>query len=97
MAPIQVSRFPQSVVPQAPEDPLFGLMAAYKKDPSENKVDLGIGAYRDDNGKPWVLPAVKRVSLTKTPSWLRLYESRSGTDNGDENKRRMRSSIMILS
>ncbi len=31
-------------VPQAPEDPLFGLMAAYRKDTSDKKVDLGIGA-----------------------------------------------------
>lgn len=28
------------------------------------KVNLGIGAYRDDNGKPWVLPAVKKASYT---------------------------------
>ena len=49
-------------VPQAPEDPLFGLMAAYRKDMFDKKVDLGIGAYRDDNAKPWVLPVVKKVS-----------------------------------
>lgn len=50
-------------VPQAPEDPLFGLMAAYRKDDFDNKVDLGIGAYRDDNAKPWVLPVVKKVPV----------------------------------
>ena len=54
--------FTEDNVPQAPEDPLFGLMAAYRKDTSEKKVDLGIGAYRDDNAKPWVLPVVKKVS-----------------------------------
>ena len=48
-------------VPQAPEDPLFGLMAAYRKDDFDKKVDLGIGAYRDDNAKPWVLPVVQKV------------------------------------
>ncbi|EXJ90352.1 aspartate aminotransferase [Capronia coronata CBS 617.96] len=48
-------------VPQAPEDPLFGLMAAYRKDTHEKKVDLGIGAYRDNNAKPWVLPVVKKA------------------------------------
>ncbi|KAF2774359.1 aspartate aminotransferase [Teratosphaeria nubilosa] len=53
--------FAADVVPQAPEDPLFGLMAAYKKDTSPNKVDLGIGAYRDNNAKPWVLPVVKQA------------------------------------
>ena len=54
--------FHNGVVPQAPEDPLFGLMAAYKKDEFDKKVDLGIGAYRDNNAQPWVLPVVKKVS-----------------------------------
>ena len=53
--------FTSDNVPQAPEDPLFGLMAAYRKDSFDKKVDLGIGAYRDDNAKPWVLPVVKQV------------------------------------
>jgi aspartate/tyrosine/aromatic aminotransferase len=56
--------FPASTVPQAPEDPLFGLMTAYRADTFEKKVDLGIGAYRDDNAKPWVLPVVKRVMFS---------------------------------
>lgn len=58
------SPFNVDVVPQAPEDPLFGLMAAYKADTFDKKVDLGIGAYRDDNAKPWVLPVVKKVCTT---------------------------------
>jgi len=53
--------FTTDVCPQAPEDPLFGLMAAYRKDTNSKKVDLGIGAYRDDNAKPWVLPVVKKA------------------------------------
>lgn len=50
-------------VQQAPEDPLFGLMAAYRADKDPKKVDLGIGAYRDNNAVPWILPVVKKVSL----------------------------------
>lgn len=53
--------FNADVVPQAPEDPLFGLMAAFRRDQDANKVDLGIGAYRDDNAKPWILPVVKKA------------------------------------
>lgn len=60
--------FTQDVVPQAPEDPLFGLMAAYRRDTDSKKVDLGIGAYRDDNAKPWVLPVVKQVRNARTTS-----------------------------
>jgi aspartate aminotransferase len=58
---VSTTNFPAEVVPQAPEDPLFGLARAYKADESPNKVDLGIGAYRDENAKPWVLPVVKKV------------------------------------
>ncbi|KAI9842807.1 MAG: Aspartate aminotransferase, cytoplasmic [Sclerophora amabilis] len=69
MAPPSASMFPESAVPQAAEDPLFGLMAAFKRDTFEQKVDLGIGAYRDDNAKPWVLPVVKKADelLRKDP------------------------------
>ena len=56
------SAFTADVVPQGPEDAMFGLMAAYRRDTSNKKVDLGIGAYRDNNAKPWVLPVVKQVS-----------------------------------
>ncbi|PHH65303.1 hypothetical protein CDD81_2715 [Ophiocordyceps australis] len=53
--------FPSQNVPLAPEDALFGLARAFKADTSSPKVDLGIGAYRDNNAKPWVLPVVKKA------------------------------------
>lgn len=56
------SVFTAATVAAAPEDPLFGLMKAFREDPSDKKVDLGIGAYRDNNAKPWILPVVKKVS-----------------------------------
>lgn len=55
------SVFTAATVAAAPEDPLFGLMKAYREDPSDKKVDLGIGAYRDNNAKPWILPVVKKA------------------------------------
>lgn len=61
MSPSTTTSFGAAAVPQAPEDPLFGLMAAYRADTDSKKVDLGIGAYRDNNAKPWVLPVVKKV------------------------------------
>ena len=67
--------FEKDNVPQAPEDPLFGLMAAYRRDNFDKKVDLGIGAYRDDNAKPWVLPVVKQAdeTLRKDPNLNHEY------------------------
>ncbi|OWP05873.1 hypothetical protein B2J93_991 [Marssonina coronariae] len=61
MSSISSTSFPADVVPQAAEDPLFGLMAAYRADPFDQKVDLGIGAYRDDDAKPWVLPVADEL------------------------------------
>lgn len=66
MSQPSVTSFPADAVPQAPEDPLFGLMAAFRADTFDKKVDLGIGAYRDNNAKPWVLPVVKKVEPAST-------------------------------
>lgn len=48
-------------VEQAPADPVLGVNDAFKKDPNPNKQLLGVGAYRDDNGKPYILPCVTRA------------------------------------
>ena len=42
----------------APGDPILSLSLAFREDSDENKVNLGIGAYRDDDGKPYVFKAV---------------------------------------
>ncbi|KYK59329.1 aspartate aminotransferase [Drechmeria coniospora] len=55
------TNFTADLVPQAPEDPLFGLAREYRADTSPQKVDLGIGAYRTNDAKPWVLPVVKKA------------------------------------
>jgi aspartate aminotransferase len=49
-------------VPLAPPDSIFKLTAAYKADSYPLKINLGVGAYRDDESKPWVLPVVKKAS-----------------------------------
>nr|CAG8489268.1 11410_t:CDS:2 [Entrophospora candida] len=48
-------------VPLAPPDVIFNLTASYNADTDTQKVNLGVGAYRDDNGKPWILPVVKKA------------------------------------
>lgn len=48
-------------VEMGPPDAILGVTEAYKKDTNSKKINLGVGAYRDDNGKPWVLPSVKQA------------------------------------
>lgn len=47
-----------SNVQQGPPDAILGVTEAFKRDQNPQKINLGAGAYRDDNGKPYVLPSV---------------------------------------
>ena len=44
---------------RTPDDPILGLMAAFRADKEPRKVDLGVGVYRDDRGDTPVLEAVR--------------------------------------
>ncbi|KAL5550659.1 hypothetical protein UlMin_000835 [Ulmus minor] len=46
-------------VKPAPKDPIVGVSEAFLADPSPNKINLGVGAYRDEEGKPVVLQCVR--------------------------------------
>jgi len=64
-------------VPLAPPDSIFKLTAAFKADSFPQKVNLGVGAYRDNDSKPWVLPVVKKATdlLFSNPSTDHEYLS----------------------
>ena len=48
-----------------PPDAILGVTEAFKKDTNSKKINLGVGAYRDDDGKPYVLPSVLKVVWKK--------------------------------
>ena len=48
-------------VKNAPPDAILGITLAYKADTDPNKVDLGVGAYRTDEGKPYVFEVVRQT------------------------------------
>ena len=48
-------------VEQAPADPILGVSEAFKADTSPDKLNLGVGAYRTEDLKPYVLGVVKKV------------------------------------
>ncbi|KAH7071957.1 aspartate aminotransferase [Paraphoma chrysanthemicola] len=62
-----------------PADAAFGLMASFDADPRPGKVSLIAGAYRDENGEPWILPSVQqakvRLSTTETHEYLGIAGS----------------------
>ena len=59
----------------APADSILGLTEAFRKDPSPQKVNLGVGVYKDDAGRTPILECVKvaeKILLEKesTKSYL---------------------------
>ena len=44
-----------------PPDPIFALTASFIADADPNKVNLGQGTYRDDEGEPWILSSVHQA------------------------------------
>lgn len=48
-----------------PPDPILGLSAAFKKDTNPNKIDLGVGVYKDESGNCPVMKAVKTAERRK--------------------------------
>ncbi|EOD44155.1 Aspartate aminotransferase, mitochondrial [Neofusicoccum parvum] len=57
-------------VPQGPPDAILGITEAFKADSHPEKINLGVGAYRDDQGKPYVLPSVKTAEKKVVDSSL---------------------------
>jgi len=50
-----------SKVEMGPPDPILGVTVAWRNDPSPNKMNLGVGAYRDDKGQPFILSSVRKA------------------------------------
>ncbi|MEO1852587.1 amino acid aminotransferase [Chromohalobacter sp.] len=48
-------------IERVPGDAILGLIEAFKKDPNPQKVDLGVGVYRDAHGNTPVMRAVKEA------------------------------------
>jgi aspartate aminotransferase len=44
-----------------PADPLLGIIAKYRSDENPNKIDLGVGVYKDEQGLSQVMGAVKQA------------------------------------
>ena len=59
------------VLPPLSPDPILGLSAAYKEDTNPDKIDLGVGVYKDEKGNTPILTSVakaQRILLEKETS-----------------------------
>ncbi|RBO84899.1 aromatic amino acid transaminase [Marinomonas aquiplantarum] len=61
-----------------PGDPLLALIIAHQKDTNPKKIDLGVGVYKDDNGKTPILNSVKKAEAIlleqeESKSYLGIY------------------------
>ena len=48
-------------LPMAPPDPILGLTAAFRDDPNPQKINLGVGIYKDADGKTPTLQCVQQA------------------------------------
>jgi aspartate aminotransferase len=51
-----------------------GVTEAFKADKDPRKINLGVGAYRDGDGKPYVLNSVKKVISLRHLTKVMLME-----------------------
>mmetsp|Transcript_20533 Transcript_20533/g.42275 ORF Transcript_20533/g.42275 Transcript_20533/m.42275 type:complete len:426 (+) Transcript_20533:212-1489(+) len=56
-----LSTSPWAHFEMAPTDPIVGLNEIFQNDDFPSKVIVGVGSYRDDLGKPYVLPCVREA------------------------------------
>lgn len=70
-------------VPQGKPDAILGVKLKYNADKSDKKVNLGIGAYRDSQGKPMILNVVRKAQemVVNDPNATKEYLTQLGDPN----------------
>lgn len=64
-----------------PADPILGLLAKYRKDDNPNKIDLGVGVYKNEEGHTAVLNCVKKAEQHRIDTEdSKVYIGPTGSD-----------------
>ena len=58
-----------------PPDPILGLTATFKTDANPNKIDLGMGVYKDGVGNTPIMKAVKQAEKIILQSHLQIVST----------------------
>jgi aspartate aminotransferase len=73
-----------------PADSILGLMADFRADPRPDKIDLGVGVYKDANGETPILEAVKAAeALRLQQENTKSYIGPAGNEGFNEHIRRL--------
>lgn len=102
--PVKLPTSAFASVPAGPADPILGLGQDFQKDTDPSKVNLGVGVYRGDDGKPFVLKCVREAErrllnqnldfeyapITGVPGFVKAAEKLAfGEDNAAAKDRRL--------
>jgi aspartate aminotransferase len=75
-----------SHLPTPHTDPILSLSALYRDDPRKEKVDLGIGVYRNSQGVTPIMRAVKAAQVQQTETQdTKVYIGLSGREEFNQN------------
>jgi aspartate aminotransferase len=67
-----------------PADPILGLSAAFRQDDNPDKIDLGVGVYKDESGATPIMGAVKKAEARRLDSeTTKTYQSPAGDPEFD--------------
>lgn len=70
----------ESLLP-LPEDPLLGVMAAFRRDPDARKVDLGVGVYKTEDGDTPIPAAIAAaMERSATGQKTKVYVGQGGNE-----------------
>ena len=68
-----------------PADPILGLSAAFREDSNPDKIDLGVGVYKDESGATPIMAAVtKAEALRLDAETTKTYQSPAGDPEFDQ-------------
>jgi aspartate aminotransferase len=73
------------VLPLLPADPILGLSQAFAKDTNPQKVDLGVGVYKNDHGQTPIMQAVIQAEkILLTSQTTKAYTAPAGIAGANE-------------
>ena len=74
-----------NTLPLLPADPILGLSQAYAKDTNPQKVDLGVGVYKNDQGQTPIMQAVLEAEkILLTTQTTKAYTAPAGIAGANE-------------